>query len=141
MPRYICTGYSRVTFTFSTLWANTSDDKLMTSFPEIRVLTFMQNVSICMKCQKNVREKSRECHRHKPQPFLDTKRKRKPTKPNKRKSNKRTKSTKISSLLFSGKNQKNISVCRLLKFLPRVLSIKFSSDCIIIVYTCNQIVV
>ena len=33
-----------------------------------------------------VREKSRECHNHKPQPFPDTKRKRKQTKPNKRKS-------------------------------------------------------
>ena len=44
------------------------------------------------------REKSRECHNHKPQPFPDTKRKRKPTKPNKPKSNKRKKSTKISSL-------------------------------------------
>ena len=52
-------------------------------------------------CIKNkVREKSRECHNHKPQPFLDPKRKRKrkPTNPNKHKSNKRTKSTKISSL-------------------------------------------
>ena len=39
-----------------------------------------------------------ECHNHEPQPFPDTKRKRKQTKPNKRKSNKRTKSTKISSL-------------------------------------------
>ena len=48
--------------------------------------------------QKKVREKSRECHNHKPQPFPDTKRKRKPTNPNKHKSNKRTKSTKISSL-------------------------------------------
>ena len=50
---------------------------------------------------KNVREKSRECHNHKPQPFPDPKRKRKPTNPNKHKSNKRTKrtkSTKISSL-------------------------------------------
>ena len=47
---------------------------------------------------KKVREKSRECHNHKPQPFPDTKRKRKQTKPNKHKSNKRTKSTKISSL-------------------------------------------
>ena len=47
---------------------------------------------------KKVREKSRECHNHKPQPFSDTKRKRKQTKPNKRKSNKSTKSTKISSL-------------------------------------------
>ena len=48
--------------------------------------------------KKKVREKSWECHNHKPQPFPDTKRKRKQTKPNKRKSNKRTKSTKISSL-------------------------------------------
>ena len=47
---------------------------------------------------KMVKEKSRECHNQKPQPFLDTKRKRKPTNPNKHKSNKRTKSTKISSL-------------------------------------------
>ena len=35
---------------------------------------------------------------HKPQPFPDSKRKRKQTKPNKRKSNKRTESTNISSL-------------------------------------------
>ena len=46
--------------------------------------------------KKKVREKSRECHNHKPQPFQDTKRK--PTNPNKHKSIKRTKSTKISSL-------------------------------------------
>ena len=44
--------------------------------------------------KKKVREKSRECHNHKLQPFPDTKRKRKPTNPNKPKSNKRTKSTK-----------------------------------------------
>ena len=48
--------------------------------------------------KKKVREKSRECHNHKPQPFPDPKRKRKPTNPNKHKSNKHTKSTKISSL-------------------------------------------
>ena len=48
--------------------------------------------------EKKVREKSRECHNYKSQPFLDTKRKRKQTKPNKCKSNKPTKSTKISSL-------------------------------------------
>ena len=48
--------------------------------------------------QKKIREKSRECHNHKPQPFPDPKRKREPTNPNKHKSNKRTKSTKISSL-------------------------------------------
>ena len=45
-----------------------------------------------------VREKSRECHNHKTQPFPDPKRKRKLTNPNKHKSNKRTESTKISSL-------------------------------------------
>ena len=48
--------------------------------------------------QEKVREKSRECHNHKPQPFPDPKRKRKPTNPNKHKLNKRTKSTKISCL-------------------------------------------
>ena len=48
--------------------------------------------------KKKVREKSRECHNHKPQPFSDPKRKRKPTNLNKHKPNKRTKSTKISSL-------------------------------------------
>ena len=47
---------------------------------------------------KKVREKSRECHNHIPQPFPDPKRKRRPTNPNKPKSNKRTKSTKIISL-------------------------------------------
>ena len=47
---------------------------------------------------KKVREKSRECHNHKPQPIPDPKRKRKPTNPNKHKPNKRTKSTKISSV-------------------------------------------
>ena len=48
--------------------------------------------------EKKVREKSRECHNHKPQPFPDPKRKRKPTNLKKHKPNKRTKSTKISSL-------------------------------------------
>ena len=47
---------------------------------------------------KKIRETSRECHYHKPQPFPDPKRKRKPTNLNKHKPNKRTKSTKISSL-------------------------------------------
>ena len=47
---------------------------------------------------KKVREKSRECHNHIPQPFPDPKRKRKPTNLNKHIPNKRTKSTKISSL-------------------------------------------
>ena len=49
--------------------------------------------------ENKVREKSWECHNHKPQPFSDPKRKRKPTNLNKHKPNKRTKSTKISSLL------------------------------------------
>ena len=53
-------------------------------------------VYFCLK--KKVRERSRECHDHKPQPFPDTKRKGETDKPNKRKSNKRTKSTKVSSL-------------------------------------------
>ena len=43
--------------------------------------------------EKKLREKSKECHNHKQQPFPDTKRKREQTKPNKRKSNKRTKCT------------------------------------------------
>ena len=47
---------------------------------------------------KKVREKSRECHNHKLQPFPDIKRKRKPTNPNTHKSIKHTKNTKISSL-------------------------------------------
>ena len=58
-----------------------------------------QNFRSCGVISKNVREKSRECHNHKPQPFPDTKRKRKQTKPNKSKSNKCTKSTKISFLM------------------------------------------
>ena len=49
-----------------------------------------------MKCSKKVREKTRECHNHKPQPFPDPKWKRKSTNLNK---HKRTKSTKISSLI------------------------------------------
>ena len=48
--------------------------------------------------KKKVREKSRECHNNKPQPFPDPKRKRKPTNLNKHKPNKRMKSTKVSSL-------------------------------------------
>ena len=56
------------------------------------------HVKLHTECKKMVREKSRECHNHKLQPFSDTKRKRKETKPNKCKSNKSTKNTKISSL-------------------------------------------
>ena len=55
---------------------------------------------------KKVREKSRECHNHKPQPIPDRKRKRKQTKPNKRTSNKCRKSTKSSSL-FSKRGNSN----------------------------------
>ena len=53
---------------------------------------------------KKVREKSRECHNHKPQPFTDIKRK--PTNPNKHKSIKHTKSTKIS-YLFPKRGNRN----------------------------------
>ena len=45
--------------------------------------------------QIKVREKSRECHNHKPHPVPDTKRKRRPTNPNKHKSNKRTKTSPL----------------------------------------------
>ena len=47
---------------------------------------------------KKSKRKIQGVHNHKPQPFPDTKRKRKPTNLNKHKSNKRTKSIKISSL-------------------------------------------
>ena len=47
---------------------------------------------------KKVREKSRRCHNHNPQPFPDTKRKRKQRrKPNKHNANKCTKSKCLSS--------------------------------------------
>ena len=55
---------------------------------------------------EKVREKSRECHNYKPQPFPDPKRKRKPTNLNKHKPNKRTKSTMISSLFPKRGNRK-----------------------------------
>ena len=58
------------------------------------------------RLKKKVRGKSMEFHNHKPQPFPDTKRKRKPTNPNKHKSNKRTKSTKLSSL-FPARDNRN----------------------------------
>ena len=63
------------------------------------IKTIVWHSTRAKKVQKKVREKSRECHNHKPQPPPDPKRKRKPTNPNKHKSNKRTKSTKISSLI------------------------------------------
>ena len=77
------------------------------NFRDIVVSVFQAQDGICIKAKtrwrlifklKNVREKSRECHNHKPQPFPDPKRKRKPTNLNKDKPNKCTKSTKISSL-------------------------------------------
>ena len=54
---------------------------------------------------EKIREKLNVCQNNKPQPFLDTKRKRKQTKPNKCKSNKRTKSTKICSLFLKRGNR------------------------------------
>ena len=59
---------------------------------------------------KKVREKSRECHNHKPQPFPDIKRKRKPTNPNKHKSIKHTKSTKIKSPRYFKRNFESIGL-------------------------------
>ena len=52
-----------------------------------------QRVVIKSCKSKKVREKSRECHNHKPQPFPDPKRKMKPTNLNKHKPNKRFRST------------------------------------------------
>ena len=64
-----------------------------------KIMLFSQILTMNVRdIAKKVREKSRECHNHKPQPFPDPKRKRKPTNLNKHKPNKRTKSTKISSL-------------------------------------------
>ena len=65
--------------------------------PKMTALVSTKDGTIYIETKK-VREKSRECHNHKPQPFPDPKRKRKPTNLNKHKPNKRTKSTKISSL-------------------------------------------
>ena len=75
------------------LWFLRSAHHLMLTDIEMKFLEDILN-----RFQKKVREKSRECHNNKLQPFPDIKRKRKPTNPNKHKSNKRTKSTKISSL-------------------------------------------
>ena len=92
---------------------------------------------LCNKCfsefKKRVREKSRECHNHKPQLFPDTKRKKKPTKPNKRKSNKRTNSTETSSLfpkLDNGNAKRNekhknkITQGKTLNKTPRIINNK-----------------
>ena len=42
---------------------------------------FREKKSVRRNTQKKVEEKSRECHNHKPQPFPDIKRERKPTNP------------------------------------------------------------
>ena len=87
----------------------TTQIKPLAVYPEIRLLwsncTEQQTERFTIYCigtvsmiKKKVREKSRECHNHKPQPFPDPKRKRKPTNLNKHKPTKSTKSTKISSL-------------------------------------------
>ena len=93
------------------------------------VLSCGQNLKVCnqskqkdINCtvqKQKVREQSGECHNHKPQPFPDTKRKRKQTKPNKHKSNKRTKSTKISSL-FPKRGNRNAKRTEKLKNKPCV---------------------
>ena len=77
-----------------------------------RIVSFPQNwlngypKDLTLSVHNKERKKSRKCQIHKPQPFPDTKRKRKQTKPNKRKSNKHTKSIKISSL-FSKRGNSN----------------------------------
>ena len=73
--------------------------------------------------KKKVREKSRECHNYKPQPFPDPKMKRKPTNPKKHISNKRTKSTKP----VSRKNQVDIieAFNKSLRYLDDLLNIDY----------------
>ena len=69
-------------------------------FAEKKIL-FSKNISIYVtfNYKKRVRERSRECHNHKPHPFPDTKRIQ--IKPNKCKSSKRTESTKTTVLSTS----------------------------------------
>ena len=87
-------------------------------------IVYEEYVSTHFTLKKKVREKSRECHNHKLQPFPDTRRKRKPTNPNKHKSNKHTKSTKISSLFIQtlSKNQHFTDLCAVNKRLTRIIS-------------------
>ena len=63
------------------------------------VKTFLK-VTIQINAKRKIREKSRECHSHKPQSFPVTKRKRKQKKKkkkkNERKSNKRTKTLRLA---------------------------------------------
>ena len=80
---------SIATATGANIWPFDQIIKKVKGLPSLIILTNLV---------KKVREKSRECHNHKPQPFPDPKRKRKPTNLNKHKPNKRTKSTQISSL-------------------------------------------
>ena len=82
------TGAAALTFLWNCI--NTS-----TWFLNGRLIHLLTCDSVTDENSKKVREKSRECHNHKPQPFPDPKRK---TNLNKHKPNKRTKSTKISSL-------------------------------------------
>ena len=81
------------------------------------ILTLFVSHLCIILLQKKVREKSRECHSHKPQPFQDTKGMRKPIKPTMYQSNKRMKSTKISSLFPS------LFICRLLQLCRCVLTL------------------
>ena len=74
----------------------------MFTMGEIKILEVLKPTN---RIKTKVREKSRECHNHKPQPFQDPKRKRKSTNLNKHKPNKRTKSTKISSFFPKRSNR------------------------------------
>ena len=89
------TSYCQETKIWACLWQITLS-KFWQNLPISNPKADLHNINAHTK--KKVREKSRECHSHKLQPFPDPKRKRKPTNPNKHKPNKRTKSTKISSL-------------------------------------------
>ena len=85
--------------TFTTLWAFSADDKMMLFFlffPENRIWHFMQIVSL----GDNLHEMSNPVFWEKETICMKC------------------------QILFSGKNKKNISKCRLLKILPRVLSVK-----------------
>ena len=81
---------------------SSNPDPLVTRRPS---LSLRPEPPSCNQRVKKVREKSRECHNHKLQPFPD-KRRRKPTNPNKHKSIKHTKSTKINSL-FPKRDNRN----------------------------------
>ena len=108
---------------------------------------------------KKVGEKSRVCHNHKPQPFPDTNRKRKPTNPNKHMSNKRTKSTKPAlggvcsltnySVAYEETQSNRVSdfrgfVCSLLSkpilFLLLFMYINAVGDCVIVISYLSTVV-